>query len=558
MLESEISLAEGKIDEALAKAAAAVEEGEKKGSVSASVLIHQAGIHAARGNSRKANEIISRIDRRKLDAPGYLALSRYFRISREEEKIVPLLKEGTATFPGNPELLYYYALELFRLGNYEEATKIFKKVYSAMPNSRVAAYRLGQSLIAAGRLDEANEIISHILTKHPSDVLGLSLKVRYQLRMGDNRGAIESLKTTISLVPEAPRPYTLIGEIYWHEGILSLAEKYATIALNQGEKGLSPHFVLGDIYMKQGRFNLAADHYKRILEREPLNIVALSQIADAYANMGNVRPAMNYLDKILLHYPHVQWVKRKKELLLASPKGPAALLETAQKHVEQNPSDPQAKIALVQALILNNQLAEAVAVLRNALKKEPRNQWYLLTLGDLLLVRGELVEATEVLERAVKLNPQDVNLLINVGGRLEKINLDNRAEEKYLMAYKQEKENPLVINQLAWFYVDKVKNFEKAKPFIEILRLKGEGAFEKDTVGWYYCQTGDYRAAEGFLREAVQLDPANHVIRAHWALSLYKVGKVNQGEKEKNKILSMIPAGGLREELIRVAGEMRK
>ncbi|MCX7982650.1 MAG: tetratricopeptide repeat protein [Syntrophales bacterium] len=558
LIEAEISILEGKLEEAVSKIETAVEEGKKRGTLPPVLLIHQAGIYAARGNLRRAKEIVDTVDRKKLDPTGHLALARYYKIAREEEKIAPLLKEAIGSFPGNPELLYYYALELFRLGNYTEASGIFKKVYEVMPNSRVAAYRYGQSLLASGQLDEAGKIITEILKRSPSDILGLSLKARHQLLRKDTKGAIDTLKKTIALVPEAPRPHTLIGEIYWHEGIFSLAEKYARAAITLGEKSLSPRFILGDIYMKQGRYKEAIDHYSSILEREPQNVIALSQLTDAYANVGNVKQAVLYLDKILLHYPRLAWMERKKELLIQMQKGPVEMLETAQKHAAQNPMDARAQMAYVQALILNNRLDEAVSVLQGALKREPRNQWYLITLGDLLIARGNVTEATDIFDRAVKLNPKDINLLINIGGRFEKINLDKKAEDLYVRAYGQDKENLVVLNQLAWFYVEAVGDLEKARPYIEILRLKGEGAYEKDTIGWYYYKRDDFSSAEGFFREALHLDGANNVIRAHYALTLYKLGKVKQAEGEKNKVISIMPAGRLREELIKVAGEVRK
>ncbi len=556
LIESEISITEGKFEEALSKIERAVEEGKKKGYVSPTVLIKQAVVYAARGNLRQAREIINAIDTKKLDPAGFLALARYYKVAREDEKVLPLLQEAAGRFPQHPEIVYYYALELLRSGSFKEAAGKFKQVFSAMPNSRLVAYRYGQALMAAGRLEEASEVISNILSKFPSDILGLSLKVRLQLLKRDYGGAIETLKKTIALVPEAPRPHTLMAEIYWNEGVLSLAEKYATLALKLGEKSLSPHFVLGDVYLRQGRLSEAVTHYSRILEREPTNIIALSQMADIYANMGHIERAVAYLDKILLHYPQIQWMQRKKELLQVAQKGPQALFQTAKKHLESNPEDPRAKVAYVQALMVNNRLKEAGVFLEGALKKEPRNQWYLITLGDLLLARGDVKEARSFFERAIELNPHDVNLLLNIGMRYEKINLDYLAEELYLRAHGERKDSIVVINQLAWFYVDKVNDLKKARPWIETLRLKGEGAYEKDTIGWYYYKLGDYKAAEDLFREALEIDPNNHVIRAHYAVSLYRLGKVKQAEVEKNKVWKTVPAGRLREELVKVAGEM--
>jgi len=556
LLQTEIAQAEGKIEEALSKITAAVEEGKKKGKLSPRVLIRQATLYATQKNLKRASDVISRVELSKLDAQGYLALARYYNIIGDTEKVLTILNEARARFSEQPEVSYYYAFELMRRGEFLKASDIFKQVLSAMPNSRIVAYRYGQSLLAAGKTEEARILISQILDKFPSDILALSLKVRYQLQKNDYQGAIDTLKFTISLVPEAPRPHTLIAELYWNEGIFSMAEKYAMNAIKLGEKSLSPRVVLGDVYMKQGRYEQAIEQYSRILEREPTNLLALSQISDAWLNLGNSKRALEYCNKVLLHYPNLEWMKKKKELIENLDRSPMAFMETARKHFEQSPNDARTTIAYVQALIINNRPADAISLLRKAIKRDPNNRWYLLTLGDLLLAKGEIQEARDIYERLVASNPRDVNLLINVGGRYEKINLDKKAEELYLKAYMEDKNNLVVINQLAWFYTDVAGELNKAKPFIDILHLKGEGAFEKDTVGWYYYRMGNYQTAERFFREALQLEPSNHAIRAHLALALYKEGKVKMAGAEKEKVINMIPAGKLREELIKVAGEV--
>jgi len=106
-----------------------------------------------------------------------------------------------------------------------------------------------------------------------------------------------------------------------------------------------------------------------------------------------------------------------------------------------------------------------------------------------------------------------------------------------------------VVNQIVWFYLESERDLEKAKPLIELLRIKGEGAFEKDTVGWYYYRAGAYAEAANYLQEAVRLDPENNVIRAHWLLARGRSGERDKTRVDAKNILERLPAGKLRQEL---------
>jgi len=394
-IESEIAVAEGKLDEALAKISQAIAEGERKGT-SHVLKIQQAILYVAKGEQGKAAALVATVPLEKLDANGYLFLARYWMVTNNDAQARQTLEMAAARFPQSPDVRYHYGLMLFRERRYADAVEWFRSVYEKMPSSRIAAYRYGQSLVAAGEIKEARAFISTILDKSPNDILALSLKVRCDLLEGKNSEAIAALKQTVALVPEAPRPYTLLGEIYWHEGVLSMAERYMMTALKCGEKGLSPYIVLGDIYMRQGRYERAIHQYEALLTREPSNLVALSQIADAWLNMGNHVAAIAYYDRILQYYPELMVIRHKKELAQNIHRGLPMILEIENRYYKSHPDDVQATIGYVNALLLNNRETEAVAVLDRALKSAPRHQWYLLTRGDISLARGQVEEAKSI------------------------------------------------------------------------------------------------------------------------------------------------------------------
>ena len=346
LIQSEIALAEGNLDEALRKAESAA--GARKSAGADKTLIQLASLYAKKGNRSKAEEIVVKIDEKRLNASDLLMLSRYYQATGRSEKASALLNGALARYPNSPEVHYFYGQQLFNQGKYRESIPHYQKVYASMPHSRIASYRYGQALMASGQIKEAKEHVDTVLSRYPNDILALSLKVRYELLKGQRQDAINTLKQTTDLVPDAPRPHTLLAEIYWAEGILTVAEGHAQKALKLGEKSISPRIVLGDIFFKKGQYAKALEQYGKILERDPVNLIALSQSADAYLNMGEAKKAESLYEKIILQYPAAKVIRTKLEMVRNVPKGPAALLETAFAYYQRNPDDMRAVSGYVQ------------------------------------------------------------------------------------------------------------------------------------------------------------------------------------------------------------------
>jgi tetratricopeptide (TPR) repeat protein len=556
LLQSEIALAEGKLDEALQKVQASLDE--KKGAAPERSLIQLANLYARKGDRAKAEQIIATIDEKKLDATGLLSLVRYHQNMARNEKALAVITDALKRYPDSPEVQYYYGQQLFNQGKYREAIPHYQRVYALMPQSRIASYRVGQALVASGEMKEAKKHIDDALSRQPGDILALSLKVRYELINLKPKEAIVTLKQTIALIPEAPRPHTLLAELYWADGILTVAEAYAQKALKLGERTLSPRIVLGDIYTRKGQYAKAVEQYSKILEREPNNLVALSQSADGYLNMGDVKKAEGFYEKIILQYPNITMIQKKLELVRNLRKGPKEILQTTFSYYQQVPNDYRAVSGYVQALLLNNRQEDATMVLRKAIKRDPTNIQYSVMLGDVLLAQKKISAAMEAFQKALQLAPRDLNLLINIGSRYEKNMLDKEAEAIYLKAYAMYPDNVLIINHIAWYYTDTRGEVEKARPFIETLRVKGEGAYEKDTVGRFFYKTKDYDTAEAYFREALQIDPENNAIRGHLALALFQMNKSKEALVEAERVAKILPPGNLKNELTTMMMQKKK
>jgi tetratricopeptide (TPR) repeat protein len=159
-------------------------------------------------------------------------------------------------------------------------------------------------------------------------------------------------------------------------------------------------------------------------------------------------------------------------------------------------------------------MEEAQAVLSRSLNANPGNWFLHYALGDLWLLKKDIPSALQSFHRASSLNPNDVNLAINLAKRLEQAGLiRSRGTVSSCLQTGPPKACPSSMKRPG--SSSRRPTPPTAKEMVVSFETRGEGANEKDTVGWYHFQTGDIKTAEFYIREALLLDPQNPTIRAH-------------------------------------------
>ena len=108
---------------------------------------------------------------------------------------VPLLQEGLALSPNDPELLYLSGLALHRIGRHEEALPSLVRAVELDPRVRYGLpYAVaGDALAALKRWDGALDAYERYLADNSSDVSAYTRLARAHARTGDRKAASETL-----------------------------------------------------------------------------------------------------------------------------------------------------------------------------------------------------------------------------------------------------------------------------------------------------------------------------------------------------------------------------
>jgi adenylate cyclase len=155
------------------------------------------------------------------------------------------------------------------------------------------------------------------------------------------------------------------------KGDLERADQLESKALALDPDWTWPHDIKGDILRVQGRTEEAVAEHERALALDPSNVDAAARLGIDYRFLGEFDKSLEYLDKAILASPSdpalVYWYDSEAWANFGLKRYDKAI-ELARRSIAINPhSDPFSHVALVAALALTDQNAEAHEALQRYL-----------------------------------------------------------------------------------------------------------------------------------------------------------------------------------------------
>lgn len=210
---------------------------------------------------------------------------------------------------------------------------------------------------------------------------------------------------------------------------------------------------------------------------------------------------------------------------------------------------PLRQHALIQkALDLDrlDRIDDAVAVLRQAAKDDPKSIEPVVALGDLYRGKEKYAEAGAEYSRAIALagepSPAHWTLYYARGICNERLGRWPDAERDLKLALKLSDEHPLVLNYLGYSWIEQRAHLTEALAMIEkAVELRPNDGFIVDSLGWAHYRLGDYAQATEYLERAVELEPGDATVNEHLGDALWKVGRKIEARFQWSHALEMKP-----------------
>ena len=131
-------------------------------------------------------------------------------------------------------------------------------------------------------------------------------------------------------------------------------------------------------------------------------------------------------------------------------------------------------------------------------------------------------------------------MLYRRGGSYERLKDFKRADKDLLDSLKINPNDAYVLNYLAYSWLERDFKINEAIEMLEkAYKQQNDDPYIIDSIGWAYYLTNDYIKAEKFLIRAVQLMPDDPIVNDHYGDILWKLDRKIQARYFWTMVLKM-------------------
>ncbi len=188
--------------------------------------------------------------------------------------------------------------------------------------------------------------------------------------------------------------------------------------------------------------------------------------------------------------------------------------------------------------------AEAAALLMALARARPDRWEAWAELGDLHRYRQEFEAAAAAYDKAAERvdanNQNNWSLYYVMGIALERHGDWPAAEKAFLKSLALRPDQPLVLNYLAYSWVDRGENLDQAAAMLlKAARQRPRDGFINDSVGWANFKLGKYGEAVRWLERAAALEPTDPVINDHLGDVYWITGRRREARFQWERALTL-------------------
>ena len=263
---------------------------------------------------------------------------------------------------------------LDELGRLDEAIEEYQKVLDRAPSGdRVTSYFLASALGKADRFDEAVAVLERLLRRRPKDLRAHVQLAGLHLAQDKLDAAEALLLQARDLHPDATGPLAVLADVHYRQERYDEAIALAREVLQAEPDRQSMRLLVAYAMAGKGDLQAAAKEVRALLAADPENVERRYLLSGLYAEMGRPKAAEKELVRILDIHP------------------------------DHAPSNNDLGYLWAER---GENLSRAEAMIRRALKADPKRPAYLDSLGWVMYKQGRFQEAVGPLEEATRLAPE--------------------------------------------------------------------------------------------------------------------------------------------------------
>jgi len=521
------------------------------------------------------------------DAQSWLRLAGHYATARRPQEMNAALEKLTSdskAFPNGHMLVgdFYYA-------NYDlkDAVDQYQMGLKADPSNKLMYLKkAAEALSLEGKYDEASKVVAEALKEDPKDAEAIAMNASLQLnhaKPADADRIIGELQPLLAKTPgdkvdQATVIHFNLGRAYMLKGDpqsqdqarLQFQEVLNLRTAAQRTPYIPAVIALAEMELQRGENPLAVQNAESILRVAPLNITAHLIRTMAMVNMGEYDKARKELDAILKYQPRstdarfqiarIDMLQKKypeaeaefTELMkLNDPRGFSGLLDSKvrqgrieeaiqmiQKELDKTPNNPGLLNALANLDFGSGKFADAAGVFRKLVDQNPnaevatREMW-MLRMGECMRRGGDINGALAAFNQASQIAPKDTKPRLEVAMLLDSTGKPEEARKTYEDILKLEPDDPVALNNLAYYNADHDKDLDTALSYAQRAQKKNPQDLNiEDTIGLIYYKKDLLDESSRLFTELVTKAPNSATFHLHLAMALLKKGDKPQARHE--------------------------
>lgn len=469
----------------------------------------------------------------------------------------------------------------FRLRDFDRARAEYQAAISAFPKDKLPyEKRLVELDATAGDNANANQLLASILKDNPKDSDAIAMRASLMLSTGNRDQINAAVNDLQSLVTKTPDNYVLRYNLARALHAKNEDEQ-ALLQLDAAIK-LRPDFIKArefeaSLYLSRGDSPKALKAADDIIARDNGDIQGHLTRSSALLGVGERDQARKELDYILKSFPQNVDARYEVGYLDFVEKDYTAADEVFSKLHKEYPNDRRGLVGVTETMVAEKHIPEAIAAMQKAAAAQPDRRDLKLFLANLDVVGQKYDDAIQILTDLLKTDPKDAGLLSRLGetyrrkgdfdAAIDKFRLaseaapnsaqpllawamilddtgrSQQAEPLYEQILKIQPDQPEALNNLAFIKAEKGVDLEEALGMAQrALQKKPNSPDIADTLGWIYIRKNLSEDAVRLFQDLVTKQPNNPIYHYHYGMALQQKGDRASAKRELQKALADSPS----------------
>jgi tetratricopeptide (TPR) repeat protein len=475
----------------------------------------------------------------------HLLLGRLYRLNNDLQKAENEFKTAVKLQPGSEEAVTTLAYLYNELGDTARATQVLSSVPNAERSAKLYS-ALGYTYEQQKQYKNAVEAYRHAIELDRDNLDAIRGLAQNLLNDGQADAALEQYKVIADANPEDAQTYVRIAEIYRKQGKFDVALDNLKKAETMVQDSVEVPYNIAAIYQAQGRYDEAIPIMRDLLKKSEKSdgkysngeksnrAVFLERLGSIYRDQGNNQAANEVFRQIIAlggdeniergYQQIIDTWREAKEWQKAS--------DIAKEAVQKLPGSRDLKLVLASQQADMGEADKALKDVRALLKGDANSddRPVYIALAQMNTRLRRFSDAEQALDKAEQLATKSDDkeyVWFLRGSTYEREKRYAEAEEQFKKVVASDPEHASALNYLGYMLADQNTKLEEALGYIKrAVDLDPANGAYLDSLGWAYFRLGKYELAEDNLLKASQKINTDPTVHDHLGDLYQKTGRL--------------------------------